>query len=228
MKVLFFTILFPLLAYAETQVYEGEARLEGKVVYREKHTVEWTGSKVLKAITEYTSPDGKILARLSNDFSKSLNAPEHLMEDFLHKASHGVRYQGNNAQMFSKEEGKEETSVVDKDDAKGKLVVGGQGLHYYTVAKLEEIVGQKKLDLLFLIPGRLDAYNFYMKVKKSSPETVEFEIEIDNWLLRMFAPKLELVYDRKRGRLLNYKGLSNIRDEKKKMMNVEITYKYQD
>jgi hypothetical protein len=93
---------------------------------------------------------------------------------------------------------------------------------------MEEIISAKKLDLLFLIPGRLDAYNFYLKVKKSSSETVEFDIEIDNWFLRMFAPKLELVYDRKKGRLLLYKGLSNLTDENKKMMNVEISYKYKN
>jgi len=42
----------------------------------------------------------------------------------------------------------------------------------------------------------------------------------------MFAPKLILVYDRKNSRLLKYSGLSNIRDGKKDMMNVEIEYFY--
>jgi hypothetical protein len=228
MILIWLFLLSSLMTNAETQVYEGEARQKGKIVYREKHLVDFEQGKVLKAVTEYTSPDGKLLARLSNTFSKDLNAPTYLMEDFLHKSRHGVRYQGQDLIMFNEEDGKETTTVLDKEDSKGKLIVGGQGLHYYTVAKMEEIISAKKLDLLFLIPGRLDAYNFYLKVKKSSSETVEFDIEIDNWFLRMFAPKLELVYDRKKGRLLLYKGLSNLTDENKKMMNVEISYKYKN
>lgn len=229
MKLLTFALFFSGLVYGETQVYRGEARLKGKIVYLEKHTTEISGGKVKSSVTEYTSPDGKLLAKLSNNFEKSLNAPENEMLDLSHKNKHGVRYENDKIVMYNQDDNeKEKSKLLNPRDFKNKLIVAGQGLHYYIVGNMEDIILKGKLDMRFLIPGRLDSYNFYMKMKKSSSETVEFEIEIDNWFLRMFAPKLELVYDRKKSRLLSYKGLSNIRDKDKEIMNVEITYKYQD
>lgn len=229
MKLATFIFFFTVLAYGETRVYEGVARQDGKVVYTEKHSTTLNEGKVKSSVTEYLSPDGKTLGTLKNDYSKSLNAPEHTMLDHFHKNIHGVRYENEKIVMFTKDDGeKERTESVDPDDYKGKLIVAGQGLHYYLVNHFEEVIAKGKLDMRFMIPGRLDSYNFFMKMKKSSSEIVEFEIEIDNWFLRMFAPKLELTYDRKKARLLRYKGLSNIRDKDKEIMSVEITYKYQD
>lgn len=229
MKLLTFMLILTGLAYGETQVYEGEARLEGKIVYIEKHSSVWADGKVKSSVTEYISPDGKPLATLTNDYSKSLNIPAHTMIDHFHKNKHGVRYQNDKIVMFNQDDGeKEETEKIEPDDFKGKLMVAGQGLHYYFINHTEDIISKGKLDIRFIIPGRLDSYNFFLKMKKTSSDIAEFEIEIDNWFLRMFAPKLELVYDRKKGRLLRYKGLSNIRDKNKEIMKVDITYKYQD
>lgn len=229
MKGLWFFLLMTGLAYGETQVYQSEATKDGKLVYREKHIVEFEGGEVKSSVTEYTAPEGKLLARLTNSYQKSLNSPENTMDDLRGKNKHGVRYAGDQLLMFNQDEGaREEIKKLDPEDSKGKLVVGGQGLHYYLVKNLEEVIKRGKLDLKFLIPGRLDAYDFYLKVAGKEEETVTFEIEIDNWFLRLFAPKLKLVYQRKTPRLLRYSGLSNIRDEKKEMMNVDIRYKYAD
>lgn len=227
MKLFLCSLFFMSLAYGETQVYKGQATKEGKKVYEEQHSVVMEGSKVVTSVTEYKSPSGKILGLLKNSYGKSLNAPEHTMEDPIHKNKHGLRYEGDTLVLFNQDEGKkEETKKLDKDDLKGKLVVGGQGLHYYLVANMEEVIKKGEIDLKFLIPGRLDAYNFYLKVVKKSEDNVQMEIEIDNWLLKLFAPKLKLIYSRKNPRLLKYSGLSNITDEKKDMMNVDIEYSY--
>lgn len=228
MKVLYLICFFPFMLYAKTQVYSGEATSDGKFVYREIHTIDLDGGKVKTSETVYTDSQNKIIGRLKNDYEKSLSVPEHLMEDLLHKSKHGVRYKGNLPVMFNQEEDKEETKTIDPDAFKGKLLVGGQGLHYYIVENLEKILKDGKVDLKFLVPGRLDAYDFYLKVVKRDTERVEIEIEIDNWFLRLFAPKLRLIYGTKSKRLLHYSGLSNIRNEKKEIMNVKINYTYPD
>lgn len=227
MKLLTFGLLFSALAYGETQVYTGQASKEGKVVYTEKHTVEFQDAKVISSVTEYTDSSGKILGVLKNTYAVSINAPAHEMVDPIHKNSYGVRYEGETLVMFNKDaNSKEGTEKLDKDDTKGKLVVGGQGLHYYLTTSMEDVIKKGKLDLKFLIPGRLDAYNFYLKVVKTELDKVYFEVEIDNWFLKLFAPKLKLIYSRKIPRLIRYSGPSNITNAKKEMMNVEIDYKY--
>lgn len=229
MNLFVLLMIFMGLAYGETQVYKGEALVDGKKVYDEFHTAELEGKKIISSTTEYKDPSGKVLGILTNNYSKSLNAPEHTMIDPVHKNKHGLRYDGDTLILFNQENGeKEETKKLDKDDLKGKLVVGGQGLHYYLVANMEDVIKKGDLALKFLIPGRLDAYNFYLKVVSKSEENVQFEIEIDNWLLKLFAPKLKLIYQRKNPRLLKYSGLSNIKDKKKDMMNVTLQYFYND
>jgi len=213
------------LAYGTTQVYEAEAFHDGKLVYLENHDFELEGDKIIKSTTHYKDKNGKILAIFKNDYSKSLNAPENEMDDLFHKKKSGVRYLNGKLLMFSHEYGKKEESKAVKE-YKGKLTVGGQGLHYYLVTHLEEVIKKGKLELKFLIPGRLDEYDFYLKVTKTEPTLVSFEIEIDNWFLRLFAPKLKLLYDRQKKRLLQYEGLSNLKNEKGDMMNVQIKYKY--
>jgi len=226
MKLLLVFLILSAIANAETQEYSGEAFVEGKSVYREKHTVELSAGKVIKSTTVYTNGLGEIIARLENDYRKSLSVPEHEMKDLVHGGAHGVRYENNVIILFNREGTKEDTKSIRVDDFKNKLLVGGQGFHYYLVEHLEEIIKKQELALKFLIPGRLDAYDFYLKVGKVTADTVDFEIEIDNWFLKLFAPKLELVYDRKSKRLLHYSGLSNIKDKKKELMKVKIKYTY--
>lgn len=229
MKV-FFLFLFFLnsIAYGDTQVYRGEAKLKGKLVYNELHTIIQENGKIISSETVYTNPKGDIIARLTNSYSQSLNLPEHTMQDIRHKNIHGLKYLNGSPVMFNQDDKEsEETKKIEMKDYKGKLVVGGQGLHYYLVSNFETVVKNKTLKLKFIIPGRLDAYDFYLKFIGQSEGKVIFEVEIDNWFLKLFAPKLNMVYDAKLKRLLSYSGLSNIRTEDKEMMNVDIDYIYE-
>jgi hypothetical protein len=225
---IFFLIVFPHFANGDTQVYKGEAKLKGKLVYTETHTITLDNGKIKSSETVYTDPKGGILARLTNDYSKSISLPEHLMQDLLHKNKHGLRYLQLTPVMFNQDEKEEEeTKKINPNDYKGKLLVGGQGLHYYLVSNFEDVLKQETLKLKFAIPGRLDVYDFYLKVRSKSPEKVIFEVEIDNWFLKLFAPKLKMVYDPIKKRLISYSGLSNIRTPDKEMMNVDIDYSYE-
>lgn len=228
-KVLcFFLILIQQLSYAETLSYRGEAKVKGKIVYKEMHIVTYENGILKFSDTIYSDPQGATLARLSNDYSKSISLPEHLMQDVLHKNKHGLRYLKESPIMFNQDENsKEESKKIDLSDYKGKLVVGGQGLHYYLVKNFEEILKKKTLKLKFVIPGRLDAYDFYLKIVGQSENKIFIEVEIDNWFLKLFAPKLKMTYDLGKKRLLNYSGLSNIRNPDKEIMNVDIEYFYE-
>ncbi len=225
MNLLFLGLLLT-AASAATQTYRGEATLEGELVYRELHTVTFDGEKPLRSETVYTDAKGAEVGRLVNDYGPSLALPAHEMEDKRAKNVHGVRYREQKPQMFNREGEKEEKTTLEPGEYKGRLLVGGQGLHYYLVVNLEEVIKKGKLPLKFVIPGRQDVYDFYLRVVGATPERVNIEIEIDNWILKLFAPKLELIYDRKLRRLLSYRGLSNLLDSRKKMMSVEIKYSY--
>jgi len=51
-------------------------------------------------------------------------------------------------------------------------------------------------------------------------------VELDNWLLRLFAPDVEIEYDMKNRRLLRYRGISMVSNSSRKNYEVVTTYDY--
>jgi len=47
-----------------------------------------------------------------------------------------------------------------------------------------------------------------------------------NWILRIFAPHIDVAYDRKAALLLRYEGVSNVSDASGQRQKVEIRYTY--
>jgi len=209
---------------AETISYEGTAREKGVIVYKEKHTHEFKDGKVVKSETIYTDPQGQFLGSLKSTYAQSLNIPEHEMIDKRAKNTHGVKYISGKPYMYSRDDSKEEKRELYEGEEKGKLSVAGQGLHFYMLSHLDELKEKKVQDLKFLIPGRLDSYLFKLKFIKQEGSLYHFDVEIDQWFLRLFAPKLVLIYDSKLKKLVKYTGLSNLKNKEGDLFNVEITY----
>ena len=219
------------IAMARVDEVVGTARSDGKIVYIEKHKVEYSDDgKLLTAETRYESQDGKLLANLKSDFTTSLTVPDHIIEDNRTGDIEGLRREGDQIVLFDHEKGKvEKTRVLDKKEAENRILIGCQGLNYYVLGHLDSSNPIQSLPLRFLIPGKLDYYDFDMKEVGSSELSVaEFEISIKNWFLKMFAPKLRAKYDRSTKRLIWYQGISNIKNEKGENQNVTIDYSYNE
>ena len=75
--------LFSVSAVAEQQLYWGVAKDDaGKIVYTERHRVQFANSKVVSSETTYFSPDRKTeIATLISDYSKSVSLPTYEFVD---------------------------------------------------------------------------------------------------------------------------------------------------
>lgn len=230
LALLHFCFVLPGQASESIERYRGEARgKNGELIYIEKHEVVLLNGRVSKATTQYFDDRDKLIGILSSDFSKSLTSPEYVFEDKRHGDFHGIRIKDGQLFMFNREDGKEESRALDQATNSNELFVGCQGLHYYLRDHMDSVRAQRNLPVKFLIPGNLDYYNFIMNYEEESKDgAVDFEIKIENWFLRLFAPSLNVTYDPKTGRLVRYKGLSNIKNARGKLQNVEITYFYND
>lgn len=234
MKFYFFVLFLFLPPMSEAKIYQysAEARDDsGKLAYTEKHVVSMgPDDKVVSSSTEYLDALGVVISILKTDYQNSLTAPAHVLEDLRNQSRHGIRVVENNTVMFYQEKDKsEQTKIVSSQNkSEDAIVVGCQGLHYYILENLEDIRKKRRLKLDFLITGNLETYRFDLNLVKDDKESgmAEFEINIHNWFLRLFAPKLIVRYDTKLKRITYYKGLSNIPDSKGKMQNVAITYQY--
>jgi hypothetical protein len=216
---------------AKTEIYKATARDDsGKFLYIEKHTVQINeNDDVTTATTEYLRENGDKIGEMSSDFTKNLTAPAYTFKDFRDNTSHGIRYEGSDLVLFAKAaDGKEKTKKLKKsdlDDGKS-LVVGCQGLHYYLRKNMAEIDRDGAMPIKFIIPAQFDYYNFSMRVKKETEAQINLKVYIRSIFLRLFAPSLRMKYDKEKGRLLKYWGLSNIPDDKGEIINVVIDYDY--
>ncbi len=105
-------------------------------------------------------------------------------------------------------------------------MVGCQGFFYYLQENYQVLRERGKIPLKLLITGDLDIYDFRMELKEEKDGIAYINIRISNWFLRLFAPKLELQYNIAEKKLLYYKGISNILNDKRKLQNTEIFYTY--
>jgi hypothetical protein len=215
-----------LFAAEKTSLYTGVATKEGKTIYIEKHEVaENEKGDVLRAKTTYSTPEDKVIATLTSDFAQSITNAEHEMHDLRTERRYGVRWKNGQAYMWDKKtDKKEEREEIGKDFADGKLVIGGQGLHYYMRSRLKEFA-KKEVAIAILIPGKLDWYSFLVVPAGEEKGLLKFVMKTQSAILRLFAPKLEVWYSPE-GKLMRYRGLSNLSDDKGNNQNVEITYTY--
>jgi hypothetical protein len=215
-------------AYSETQVFEADARVDGQLVYFERHTAEYEHGIIQKTATEYHDPKGTIIGSMASDFSESLSSPDYSFHDFRQQNFYGLRKDKNKLEAFT-QEGKEAQVAVRKISVNKELdQVSGAGLIYFIGANLKKIIASKVIDFQYIIPGRLEAFDFYVEAIAHNSELIELEVKMKLWPMRFFGPRIRLVYDAQRKRLVYYEGVSNLRTEEGKMMNVEIRYRYQD
>jgi hypothetical protein len=208
---------------AEREVHWGEARNEqGELVYREKHSVTRGDGRVITSLTEYFSPAGQLLATMESDYSRNLSMPTYVFEDLRRGYREGLRDEDGEYIIFKKtRDGEEETRAITNTED----VFSCQGWHYYLVNNLAALE-RENVELNLILPSELKAFPFEIQRVRSQGDRVEAVLKLNHWLFRYFAPTLQLVYDSKSKKLVEYRGISNISDSEGKRQDVRIVYRY--
>jgi hypothetical protein len=230
MKIFIFCF-FSLQLLANTTVrYRGEAHankdLKNPIIYIENHEVQYDSKgKLVMAVTKYSDPTGKPIAELRSDFKESMTVPAHIVTDFRNGNIQGLRRENGKLVMFDQVKGEaEKTKIITDKESEDRVLVGCQGLNYYVLNNLNTFDFERKVPIRFLIPGKLDYYDFSLEKTGEVDGILDFEIAIQSWILRLFAPKLYVKYDKNKKRIVWYQGLSNITNDKGETQNVTIEY----
>lgn len=211
-------------AEARTEIYWGEATDEGgNLLYREKHEVRYEDGRITNSLTSYLDPSGGEFARLQSDYSMNLLMPTYVFEDTRRGLREGLRFEGGRYSIFHEEPKVGERAKV-LDDTTG--VYSCQGWHYHLVNNLAKVEGGDDLIVRLILPNRLQPHTFKILSLGSAGDTIRVKVRISSWLLSLFVPELEAVYDKKHKRLIEYYGVSNIVDAEGKLQKVHITYQY--
>jgi hypothetical protein len=75
-----------------------------------------------------------------------------------------------------------------------------------------------------IFPSKLDYYSFRIRPLDTTENILRLRLEFDSWIIRLFAPHLDITYDKKKRKIVEYFGPSNILTDKGEIQNVYIFY----
>lgn len=227
MKTCVFVLLFFVSLVSRAEILLGTARNgKGDVVYLERHEIRKDASGFNQFIrVEYTTPEGRVFASMTSDFSKNKTLPETVFEDKRFNLKSILRLSDSSVEFEEIKDGK---SVAKTSAPVSELMVAGQGFDNFLRGHLEKIT-TAPVQFRFGVLGKGAFYSLtgYKRPAKSADE-VEFGIKASNWLVRLFADEIRVVYDAGSMRLKSFAGRSNIPDDSGEAQNVTISYQWKE
>lgn len=198
----------------------------GKYLYTEVHEQHAQGDRWLGGTMTYFDPQGKKIGYKTLDFSKDIGIP------IYHLTLNGSGYEegisaisADKVELFKRHATGEklETASVDRTAA----MASDSGFHAYITSHFAELMSGQTINFKLAVPGNLDAFKF--RVKRIEDTTFEgapavrLRVEPDS-ILRYVLDPLELTYEPKAKKLLEYRGIANIHDAKGKAYVARISY----
>jgi hypothetical protein len=217
-------------SHRQEEVFQGIARDErGEIAYIEEHRMIYENGRPQRNETRYRDARGTEIAVLTSNFTPHPYVPSYAFEDRRFGRQDGTFVDGDWVKIYGRAD---QNAPVRQDRVRLEAgMVTGQGLHMYLRDHLNELAeGDAARQVRFLVP--LEGRDYVFRIRRlepgepGEPGVAAFNIEADSWLLRLVAPKLEVRYDRETGRLLSYRGASNLLDAEQGMQTVTITYRY--
>lgn len=200
--VLLLTAILGFNANAMSVVGEAYDVENGELRYREIYRCSTAGDR---CVVEYEDPAGELIARKVVDYQRSLHSPSLQVQDL-----------------------RQGTTVSIEGDSREEVVIDA-GFDNYVRLRWDDLMGGMTVRFPFLVVGREKPLK--MTASKMEPaacpaQRMCFRVALDNWLLGKLLTPIRLEYDADNRRLLQFEGVSNIRDVDGKSQRVRIDYRY--
>lgn len=187
----------------------------GALLYTEHHSIFSSGNNRRSySFVEYKSPDSTLIASKSLEYDKQGYFPsfhffdlrtDHIMN--VEKSDSGIMISqvGANNQTGEIET---ETVAVLKND----IMIADAGFDVFMMKNWALLVDGGIQKVEFLAPTRNRFVSFKIVRTKIGEEKVSFRLAPDNFFIAMLVDPIHLEYEIKTGRILSYKGLTNIEE----------------
>jgi hypothetical protein len=196
---------------------------DGRLRYREFHDFARTPAG-LGQVTVYRDAAGREIGRMEADYSRYRFAPTYRMVDLRHDTEEDVRREGDVIHVRHRkgERVRSKALPVSKD----REVIVGPGFNEFIEANWDALLAGRTLVCDFVVPSRLQAVAFRIRHAGPSQDGAghRFTVSVDNVLLRLLAPELQVEYDRHTRALRSYEGLSNVNDDRNRPQEVVIRF----
>lgn len=182
-------------------------------LYTEVHRQRIDGDRWLGGVIEYFLPDGRKLGHKTMDFSQDEFVPLFRLELPLLGYMEAITSAMPVLTMERRKRAgdKVQTETMDRPEP----LCADSGFHVFVRSRFAELMSGATVDFKLGVAGSLDWYKF--RAKRIADTTFEgkpavrFRVEPGS-ILRWLADPLELTYDAQERRLLEYRGISNVRD----------------
>lgn len=225
--VLVLTLAAAAPAAAAVEHYVGEARARdgGRLLYSESHWIKPLEGGGQHRLVLYRCPDGKAFARKMVNVGSDAQAPDFELDDGRTGYREGVRGDGTRRTVYYR-------AAHDEGERSAPLSVGADtvidaGFDAFVRQHWDALLARHAIHIDMLVPSRLRTVNFRVVDHGREPvdgrEVQRFRVRLDAWY-GFALPHIDVGYDAATRRLLDYRGLSNIRDIDGRNLNVRIDF----
>ena len=224
-------VLAPCLAQStETQRFTTVAHdlKTGRAVYTESYEVQVdNGGRWISGTTRYFFPNGTPIGERKFDFAADRYVPVYTLDQTSVEYHEGItRVDAKQVDVFNIREGQRQTESLTRVQG----MVGDCGSQPYVVDHLNQLEAGDTLHFTLVVAGRTDSFRLRARklanVEINGRRAMRVRIELDS-LLRLILPPLELTIDPETKRMIEYSGITNLKDPAtRKAYSAKITFVY--
>ena len=221
---LLFAIVSPVLLTAESYKYSGKAGdlKSGKFLYTDNHIETRSEGKHLSSVITYRDAKGNVIARKNIQFTKNSYLPDFELEDLRSGYIEGGVLQGKSYKVYyEKDKNSEKKEKI--LSLKGPSTADG-GFDHFVRKNWDDLISGKTVKFSFIAPSQLYQFDFLVSKISSTSKTITLKMRIENFLLNILVPPINIIYDSETKRIIQYEGISNINNEEGKSYFVKIVY----
>jgi len=208
----------------DERVYGRAVNADGKLLFMEEHIVRYENDRIVALKTIYYDSNLKKIGEQVSDFSQGPQFGSYDFKDERLQYNDGARVMSNRILIYCKETPQATAKKKYIKREPGQIV--GQGFHQFILTHLDALARGEVISAKLVLPAHMDQFDIQISKSKLENDRLWIRIELDNWFLRLFAPRIEAEYDLGNRRLLSYRGLSMIADESGNNLPVTVSYNY--
>lgn len=207
----------------ESQAWDADG---GQFLYQESHWLQWQGDQLAQRLVQYRCASGEVFAMKTVNYRAHPLAPDFHLRDARTGYEEGLRTVGAARFVFVRRNRQATLTEAElpavPDDAP---LVADAGFDGFLQQQWQTLLGGDSLQLRFLVPSALKDIAFKVRpLDAGDPNLVTARLSLGAWW-GFLAPHIDATYRRADGRLLEYVGLSNLRDLDGDNYSVRIRFK---
>lgn len=218
-----------LVAAAELQHFTTTAHdlKTGRVVYTESYDVQVENGRWVSGTTRYFLPNGTPIGERKFDFSSDRYIPLYTLDQSNVGYREGITHiDAKHVDVFVVRDGRRHAASLPRV----RDMVADCGSQPFVIDHLDQLEAGRTLHFTLVVPGKTDSFRLRARklaeVDVNGRRVMRVRIELDS-LLRLFLPPLELTIDPDTKRVLEYSGITNLKDPAtRRAYSAKITFAY--